>query len=230
MNIQGFIFNWKGHEQRAAALERKLGEFATMTVINSEEQLSQPRPDWVQLDDAAYFSEQWNNAIELFDADLFFHIQADADFDRFDLVFARAKTLFEKYRLGVYEPNVDYTGLVFDTAKLPPVEPNLLEVPFTDCTCWFIARDVVRAMPPVNLSVNRYGWGICRAIAALSRLKGRLCVRDYDFTIKHPKGTGYPKDSAREEKFSYPFTLSLDVRHEMVQLERIYRDVYVKPA
>jgi len=229
MDIQGFIFNWKGHEARAAALERKLGEFARMTVINSEEALSEPRHGWVQLDDEAYFSEQWNHAVELFDADLFFHIQADADFDRFDRLFERVRMLFQKYRLGAYEPNVDYTALQFRKDKLHALEPDLFEVPFTDCTCWFVAREVIRALPPVNLAANRYGWGICRAIAAVSRLKERLCVRDYSLTVKHPKGTGYPKESARTEKFSYPFSLSLDVRQEMARLDQVYRQVYVKP-
>jgi hypothetical protein len=217
MKIQCFIFNWKGHEARAAALEKKLASLVKVTVINSEEQLNDEHPGWVHLDDSAYFSAQWNKAVELFDADIFFHIQADADFEQFAPIFAKARSLFEKYKLGVYEPNVDYTDIRYDKTKLRPIESDVLEVPFTDCTCWFIDGELVRQLPPIDTTLNTYGWGIPRAIAALARLNGKLCVRDYNFVISHPKGRGYPSAVALEEFRTLASSLSPEIRDEISQ-------------
>src|SRR5262249_19735157 len=123
--IQGFIFNWKGHEARAKALENKIGKLMKVTVINSQERLSDKYPGWVHLDNTAYFSAQWNKAIELFNADIFFHIQADAGCDQFGALIAKAKLVFEKYRVGVYEPNVDYTDIEYDKSKLQRIDSDL---------------------------------------------------------------------------------------------------------
>jgi hypothetical protein len=229
MKIQGFIFNWKGHEANALALEEKIGKLIEVTVINSEEQLSGSHPGWVHLDDTAYFSAQWNKALELFDADILFHIQADADFDEFETLFARARSVFEKHRPGVYEPNVDYTDIQYDKLRLQSLGPDLFVVPFTDCTCWFITGDIVRQLPPVDLSQNKYGWGIPRAIAALSHLSGRPCVRDYAFTIRHPRGRGYSSESAAEQLKAYVGSLGPEVRDEISRLEEVRARLREKP-
>lgn len=219
--IQGFIFNWKGHEPNARALEKKLETLIEVTVVNSDERLSDSYPKWIHLDDTAYFSAQWKTAVELFDADILFHIQADAEFDRFEELISKAEVLFDRYRLGVYEPNVDYTGIRYAKSMLRQIEPDLLEVPVTDCTCWFIAGEIIRKLPPLDLSINQFGWGIPRAIAALSRLDGRMCVRDYNFSIKHPKGRGYPSAAAMQQMKAYIRSLGPELSEQAFLLEEI---------
>jgi tetratricopeptide (TPR) repeat protein len=229
MRIHTFIFNWKGHEARAESLEKRLARLGDVCVINSEEQLSQPHPHWIHLDDTAYFSAQWNKAQELFRGDILFHIQADADCEEFEPLLQRAKTMFEKYNLGIYEPYVDYSDIQYEKAALRALEPDLFEVPFTDCTCWFIQRDVVRSLPPVDLSINKFGWGIPRAIAAQARLDGKRCVRDYQFTIKHPKRRTYPSFEAMRQLKDYLATLEPAVVDEIAQGEQVREKVRAKP-
>ena len=215
MKIQGFIFNWKGHETRARAHEEKIKKCIEVTVINSDEQLSDKYSEWVHLDDTAYFTAQWNKAVELFDADIFFHIQADAEFDQFDLLIAKAKSVYERHKFGVYEPNVDFTELEYDKSKLLYIDSNLVEVPVTDCTCWFINGNIIRMLPHVNASVNYYGWGIPNAIASLCWMYGLPCVRDYDFLIKHPRGRGYASSEALRQMLAYFQCLSPEMRKEI---------------
>jgi hypothetical protein len=215
MKIQGFVFNWKGYQNDARALEEKIGRFINVTVINSEEHLNAKYPEWSHLDDTAYFSAQWNKAVELFNADIFFHIQADAEFDDFEALLAKTERLFEKYGLGACEPNVDYSSVQYEKSSLPSIEPNVLVVPMTDSTCWFIAGEIMRKLPPIDLSINRYGWGIPRAIAALSRLSGMRIVRDYNFTVKHPRSTGYPLGAAMQQLKAYIWSLDPEVRTEI---------------
>ena len=111
--MHAFVFNWKGHEAGAAALEEKIARHTRVTVINSEEGLDEAHPHWDHLDDSAYFSAQWNRAIELFDGDLLFHIQADARFDEFERLLAKIDHVFRTYPVGVYEPNVDFTDVTY---------------------------------------------------------------------------------------------------------------------
>jgi hypothetical protein len=220
MKIQGFIFNWKGHEQNALALQQKVSKFIDVTVINSEEQLSGDHPGWVHLDDNAYFSAQWNKAKELFNGDVMFHMQADAEFDQFEELFIRARWFFDKFKIGVYEPNVDYTKHRYHVSKLDLVETDLYNIPVADCTCWFVAGELVRTFPVIDLSLNKYGWGVSRVISALCPLQGRLCVRDYRFLIRHPKHTGYPVGNSLAEFMPYAETLGAAVQQQMMRNEQ----------
>jgi hypothetical protein len=221
MEVQAFIFTWKGHEARAAALEHKLGGLARTTVINSEAASEARHPHWVHLGEEAYFSAQWNRAVELFAGDLLFHIQADADLDDFAPLLRRATTMCDRYRLGVYEPNVDHTAVTYDTRRLRALEPQLVHVPMTDCTCWFVARDVVAKLPPVDVAINQYGWGICAAVAAVARLAGRPCVRDHAFTVRHARGRGYSSERAATQARAYLASLHPTIAAEARRLYRL---------
>lgn len=218
LKLQAFVFNWKGHEANALALERAIGRWTDVTVINSDAGLSGPRADWVHLGESAYFSAQWNKALELFEGDVLFHIQADARFDDFERLFARATSLLGRGDIGIYEPGVDFTAFRYDTSRLRAIETQLFEVPFTDTTCWFVGADLLGELPPVDLSANRYGWGIAPAVAAVCHLKGKLCVRDYRFRVMHPRGRGYPSQIADRERDAYLSSLGPEIAREAARL------------
>jgi hypothetical protein len=172
------------------------------------------------LDETAYFSAHWNKAVELFDADIFFQIQADAEFDQFKALFAKARLLFGKYELGVYEPNVEHTRIQYDKLALRPIEPDVFEVPKPDSICWFITKEVVRQLPPVDVTVNKYGFGVVSAIAALSQSSGKRCVRDYGFTVLHPKHRGYSTLLAKQQKEVYLEGLNPNLRAGTIQVDQ----------
>jgi len=210
--MQAFIFNWRGHRRAARALEAQVGAILPVTVISSEPPHADDGSSWVHLDDTAYFSAQWNRAVELFDdGDVFFHMQADASCTRLDELILAASSCFSRLPVGVYEPNIDFTECQYDPTQLRAVGPGLYEVPQTDCTCWFIAADVLRSLPRVDLSVNTYGWGICGAIAAITRSLGKICVRDYNFTVQHPRHRGYSSELAAQQRLAYMRSLDRDI-------------------
>jgi hypothetical protein len=194
-----------------------------VTVISTEQNLAVKHPDWIHLEESAYFSAQWNKAVELFSSNIFFQIQADARFNDFERLFEKVTTLFETGRVGVYEPNIDVTAYEYDKSKLLTFAENIYEVPLTDSICWFIAADIVLQLPVVDLSVNRYGWGICAAIAALARLNKKVSVRDYTFTVDHPPTRGYPTEIALKERQNYVKTLPPELAKEI-------KTIYLSPA
>jgi hypothetical protein len=228
VNVQAFIFNWKGHHSRAAALERQVAELAPVRVINSEEGVRDRYPHWVHLDDSAYFAAQWQRALALFSADVFFHVQADARCDRFDHLFAGARAAFRRHPVGIYEPNIDFVYYRYDTARLHPLEPGLFEVPLTDCTCWFIEGGVLRSAPGVDPAVNRYGWGVAPTVAAVARRQRRLVLRDYRVTVWHPRGRGYSSEAARRDQAAHLRWLRPELGQEVTALYRRYAEL--KPA
>lgn len=207
MTFQAVVFNWRGHASRAETLERQLAPLTRVTVVNSDEALTETHRQWHHLGEAAYFSAQWQAALQLVDADVLFHIQADASCDDFGRLFARARDLFARYPLGVLEPNVDYTDFTYDTSRLRAIEEGLFEVPVTDVTCWFINVDVLKSLPPLDPARNKYGWGLAGTTAVLARLRGLRVLRDYTFTIQHPRGRGYPNAEAIKHRQAYFDTL-----------------------
>jgi hypothetical protein len=161
---------------------------------------------------------QWNRALGLFDGDVIFHMQADAQCDDFERLFERATALFRRGDVGVYEPDVDYSPYRYDTSLLQAVADDEYEVPITDQTCWLVAGDVLRELGPVEVSVNRYGWGISAAVAAVCRLQRKLCVRDYGVSVVHPRSRGYPAGIAASERDAYLAGLGPGIANEAARL------------
>jgi hypothetical protein len=226
MDVDAFIFNWPGHEENAVALAERLGPRLRTTVINSDVAAAPRHRDWVHLGEEAYFSAQWNAARERLSGDVLFHVQADALCSDVDAVLGRALAVFARYGPGVYEPNPDYTAVHYARSLLPTLEPDLCVVPLTDCTCWFVAADLVRTLPPVDVSINRFGWGVCAAVAALGGRRRRPCLRDYRFTIEHPRGRGYPASEAVRQRIAYIRALPPSLRRDTANVYRAFARVH----
>jgi hypothetical protein len=220
MKIQAFVFNWVGHDQNATTLEQQLCGLCNVTVVNSDPGVENRHPTWHHLGDEAYFAAQWNKALELFDADVLFHIQADASFPCFAEILERCCFAIGQRGCGIYAPNVDYTFWTYDRSRLRAIDADLLEVPHTDCTCWAIARDVLARAPHVDPLANKFGWGIDWMMMAAARLQGKKVVRDYRFTLNHPRGTGYDQAAATQLALAMLDGLPDDLR-QMQQLVRI---------
>jgi hypothetical protein len=227
--MEAFVFTWKGYHQHAAALERAIAPVVPVTVINSDPSVAHRHPGWVTLDDTAYFAAQWNEARRRFTGDILFHIQADASSAHLATIIDTARSMFAAHALGVYEPAVDYTDIQYDTARLRPLQPDVFEVPWTDCTCWFIARDVLTRVPPFDLSLNRFGWGLCPAIGAAARAQGLMCVRDHRLPVVHPRGRGYSSSEALSQMYAYLNGLPVDIKQALAPLRQAYVNLRVPP-
>ncbi len=179
------------------ALERQLGRLCEVRVVNSESAAEARHPHWDHVGEDAYFAAQWQRAVERFDGDILFHVQADAASPRFDRILARCVLAMQRHGAGVYAPNVDFTPWVYDRRKLRRVAEDLYEVPQTDCTCWAISRDVLAQVPSVDPVQNKFGWGIDFLVIGAARTLGRRTLRDYRYTVNHKwRGSGYDTDAA----------------------------------
>ena len=66
---------------------------------------------------------------------------------------------------------------------------------------WFhMARtDLLGRICPVDLSVNRLGWGLDMGLSYFANHEGRLILVDSDITVSHPSGTGYNRKEANRQ-------------------------------
>ena len=64
---------------------------------------------------------------------------------------------------------------------------------------WFhlVCRELLDEVLPVDLNLNRLGWGIDLALCHFARLHRMLVLVDDRVRVIHPKGRGYSKEEAR---------------------------------
>lgn len=228
MRIQAFIFNWPGKKQHAAILEKLFKPHCETTVINSDDSLRVRHPHWQHIGNDAYFTDQWNAALDRFDADVFVHIQADVWPEKVGLVLAEAVRYIRDFGVGVYAPNVDFNAHVYERATLAKLDKGVYEVPATDCCFWAISGEVLRNTPRVDPRTNKLGWGIEYMVGAATRLRGLRLVRDYRFTAGHPKFSGYGHERANREWAELKKSLHPELRAEMEAVEKERENLIVK--
>lgn len=219
MKFHSFIFNWKGHYEKAKYKEAQLKKLGLkVTVINSDDSIKSLENDWVHIGESAYFTAQFLEAIKLFDGDVFFHVQADASYEEWTRLLEDSRAYFNKYNWGIYAPNVDYTWYESNLTDISQVvfqdDRNLRLVACPDCTCWFIHKDIINEFKTrkIDMSACHMGWGWDIILPGISYLKRRVVIRDYAHTVQHPRGTGYNTDQAEKEMFALFRSLPDDLR------------------
>lgn len=205
MKIQTFIFNWRGQYEKTIEKISQLDKLGIKpTIINSDDEHREE--GWVNIGEDSYFTDQFIAALNNFDSDsdILFHIQGDASYDNWEKLYADAEKYFHETNWGIYAPNVDYTWYDSDRTDIDNLNfdiENLKFVANTDCTCWFIHRDIIQEYYNRKLDFSPYKMGWCWDIVfpAMSYIMKRPVLRDYSHTIDHPPGTNYNKDQAEIE-------------------------------
>jgi hypothetical protein len=213
MKIQPFIFNWKGQYEKTLKTESQLLEiFDNVTVINSYEDYK--KDNWINLHKDAYFAEQFVAACKMFDGDVMMHVQGDATYHDWKSIIISAKRYYFEYDYGIYAPNVDFTSynsrmVDLDNKGLEKYI-NLKNVSSTDCTAWFINKDILKEFEKnwEEYLKTKFGWGICSILGSYCKLKDKKIIRDYSYTIDHPNNTNYSMGNAG--KMGKDFLKTLD--------------------
>jgi hypothetical protein len=228
MKLQTFIFNWPGRKQHAAKLEAMFRPCCETIVINSDDNLRASYPHWQHIGNEAYFTTQWNAALDRFNADVFVHIQADVWPVKVEQVLKHAVKYIGSYGVGVYAPDVDFNAHCYRKEDLPKLDEGVFEVPATDCCFWAIKGEVLRDAPRIDPRINQLGWGIEYMVGALTHGKGLKLARDYRFTAGHRKGSGYNLTQAFEEWQTLRSGLDPELRTRMELIEQAREKLLVR--
>lgn len=218
MEIKAYVPVWQGTTEGDATQQTLSQHGIDVTMIRN--------PSW-------WFMDQWNYAKAQFglsSATVFLYVMADvtlpADIGR---MLGRIEDLMKTPDVGVYAPDIDWTGHVYDKRKLKQLinsyGENIWEVPNTDVLCVAIHRDVLFSVPHISPEINKHGWGVDYAVAAASRGLRLATVRDYDFLARHPHQVGY---NTREADLQmYEMLKAFDVRL-MRQIVNLIVEKHVK--
>lgn len=203
MKIQCFIFSWRGQYEKACATEQALKDLGQEVIVINSDPDNQP-DHWINLGDSAYFTQQWLAACQRFDADVMFHVQADATYHDWRSIFDSAREDFSKTNWGIYAPNVDYTwydAAMSDVSTVRVNIPGVKMVSNPDCTCWFLHRDIIDKFTELSWdwSFHQLGWGVDLLLCGYSYLLKRPIFRNYNYTVQHPRGTKYNSTQAEKE-------------------------------
>lgn len=222
MKIQTFIFNWPGVKEGRTHYEltcEKVEQLKRISknpiVINSDDDHKEAA--WHNIGDRSFFAAQFLKALDLFDGDILFHIQADASYDNWLPIYKSAVQYFERYKWGIYAPNVDFTWYTSERTDLDEFNikhRNLKMVANPDCTCWMIHKDVLNEAVKRKIDFAPYhmGWSFDIVYTALAFMMKRPVIRDYQYTITHPNVTNYSKPQAETEMHDFYNALPEDIQ------------------
>lgn len=120
----------------------------------------------------------------------------------------RMQRLSSSKNVGLYQPSCAlslrgralYQSLCHYTGRLRHV--NFQEG-------WFhlVCRELLDEVLPVDLELNRLGWGIDLALCHFARLHRMLVLVDDKVRVVHPRGRGYSKTEAREQMIRWHGTI-----------------------
>src|ERR1700674_159523 len=181
MKVQAFIPSWPGDKQRPEELVKIMSPYCETIVLDNPEH---------------YFAEQWAEMRKRFTGDIMLWVMADVTLHDFPEMYAECVRLLSRDDVGVYAPNVCWTGHIYDISKLKEVEPRVYEVSMTDMLCYAVRSDVLNQLMPI--SIRCHGWGIELMLTVIANRMGRKTVRDYRFLVDHPNDTGYSIAEASE--------------------------------
>jgi len=200
MNVQVFIFNY-AHFSSALKLFYDFTNLKFDTYLINCESPNDPEfeeTDKIKKFPNIYYSGQWNEALKLFTADVGLFVNSDVKLTEMERIMNRLRKFYRTFgkRAGIYAPNVSWTPWTYNPKLLPEVRAGYKIVPGTDSVIWSVTKPIAFKLGPIDLSVNKLGWGIELVASYYCFLESKLVVRDYMVKCFHPRATSYNRNNA----------------------------------
>lgn len=199
------VLSWPRVAETVTGLVQTLEPVFETRVVSSSEKGTYP--EWHEIGDAAYFTEQLNATREIFlesDKGYLFLVLGDTSLegDRY-AEFAQTALTFDEstHPLGFYYPQQDYSWWQFkpeDSQR--EYAPGVYECPtrVPDLLQCIITRPVILKCPAWDYRVNKVGWGLDYTICKVVRESGLALAQDKNFQVVHPYFRGYDEKEARQ--------------------------------
>jgi hypothetical protein len=133
-------------------------------------------------------------------------VTSDVQIDDIGLLLKRIKVCFgQGSMVGVYSPSVA-EGFHAHTVHNPQKE--LERVTFTDGFCLAFRNDILRQLCPIDVDINKYGFGTNRMLGYYCLKLGYEVVIDHKLKVIHPFGSGYNTKKAVQAMHNWIKTFS----------------------
>jgi len=203
MEVQIFIFNY-AHFKKALDLFSKFSDSGYDTYIINCKGPNDPNfkgNDKIIMLPNVFYSGQWNEALKLLKADVALFVNSDVTIPKLPRVMDRLKKFYNSFgdNAGIYSPNVSWTPWTYNPKLLPEIGIGFKQVPGTDSVIWSVCKSIALKVGQIDLSTNKFGWGIELVAAYYCSLESKFVVRDYLVKCRHPKHTSYSRSVADRE-------------------------------
>lgn len=148
-----------------------------------------------------YYSGQWNETLKLLTGDVAFILSSDIKINNKQLLMRKMERFYHKFenKAAIYAPNVWWTPWTYNPALLEDVGNGCKKVMSTDSMIWSLRSDLAFQVGPMDLSLNKIGWGIELLASWHAMRDNRLVVRDYSIKVQHPCSSAYDRNKADRE-------------------------------
>lgn len=104
---------------------------------------------------------------------------------------------FQRDEIGVYAPSATYSyhrHMNYGKGK------GLEQVSYTEGFCFALRANILDAMCPVDITLNKFGYGTDTILGFHALKLSYISVVDYTYYVDHPYGSGYDKHEAVKAK------------------------------
>jgi hypothetical protein len=233
-SVHAFIISWTGQEASSFALSAAIHPYVDrLTVIysDSEQTHRQGLGEWVRVPNDWFFGKKFAECIKLFSGDIFFQVQADASYPRWDAIIENCRQV-HRGNVGVWAPDIDFTPWTTEIVKLfdGPTRTST-HVMQTDGIVWSLDKRVVQRIADMDLQQNNLGWGIDWSAIAFAYASQMHVLRERAFTVSHPRGSGYSGAQAQDQMIRFFQQLSSTEKEIIFSFEKVIqmrRDIFSK--
>ncbi len=120
-------------------------------------------------------------------------ITSDVEIDDVDMFIKKMKSAFENEEVGVYAPSTSYSHhrhMIHKSGK------KLTQVSFTEGFCFAVRSEILAALCPIDVALNKYGYGSDIILGYHTLNQNKISVVDHNIVVEHPYGSGYDKHKA----------------------------------
>jgi hypothetical protein len=194
----------------AIALRQGFAPLSPVVLIDSGSAIAEEERAW--FDEClpnVYYSGLLNRtcafANALPDDDALLLICSDVEIDQPETLVARLTEAFRDPSVMVWGP----TSLGSPHPQMwPRTTGQIRQVSFVEGFCFAARKSLLARVCPVDLAVNRYGWGIDVLLGYLAASLGGRSLVDDGIEVRHPITTGYAIPEARAQRDAWFARLS----------------------
>lgn len=202
-NIAIIIFNHALNEKAIQLKERFAGKVDVFLFDSG----SQINSDQEQYFDNIFENIYYNgllNETNLFlknhDYEIGMIITSDVKISNIDVFLDKTRGAFDNEDIGVYAPSAEYSyhrHMIYNKGR------GVQQVCFTEGFCFAFRSTILDKMCPVNIGLNKFGYGTDIILGYHALNQGFISVVDYTHYVDHPYGSGYDKHAAVKAKHDW---------------------------
>ncbi|MCR4566132.1 MAG: hypothetical protein K5651_08605, partial [Bacteroidales bacterium] len=203
------IFNHNENEKAISWSERLSPWFPTL-ILDSGSQPPCDHPSAVQLDNIFYsglMNEAWRRAREG-GYPWVMVLTSDLEISSHQLLrlVKRVERMSWTTNVGLYQPaNAEKGSSHWHSRYVWP--PRIRRRSFQEGWFHLVRTDLLDKICPIDLSVNKLGWGLDTALSYFSIMENKLILVDSGVTVRHPAGTGYNREEAERQMWEWYKTI-----------------------